>query len=44
MSVIAGLRTEITNLYGAFAFFSSPFNNTYTNWIPSITYQRVLVK
>jgi outer membrane cobalamin receptor len=37
ISLIAGLRAEATDLNGSFAFFTSPFENTYTNWLPSIT-------
>lgn len=44
LNVIAGLRMEVTNLYGAFAFFSSPFSNVYTNWLPSLTFSRSIGK
>jgi len=37
INVIAGLRAEATNLHGSFAFFTSPFDNAYTNWLPSIS-------
>jgi ferric enterobactin receptor len=39
-NLIAGLRAEATDLHGSFAFFTSPFNNAYTNWLPSITISR----
>ncbi len=41
-SLIAGIRAEATSLDGSFAFFSAPFDNTYTNWLPAITISRKL--
>jgi len=43
-NLIAGIRTEATDLSGAFIFFTSPFDNTYTNWLPSVTVSRSVSK
>jgi ferric enterobactin receptor len=37
MTLIAGLRMEITELLGEFETFVSPFENTYTNLLPNVT-------
>jgi len=37
MTLIAGLRLEITEILGEFETFVSPFENTYTNLLPNIT-------
>ncbi|MDZ4748786.1 MAG: TonB-dependent receptor [Saprospiraceae bacterium] len=40
MTLIAGLRMEVTELNGDFKTFDSPFANQYTNYLPNITLSR----
>ncbi len=40
MTLIAGLRMEITDLNGDFKTFESPFANQYTNYLPNVTLSR----
>ncbi len=40
MTLIAGLRMEVTDLNGDFKTFDSPFANQYTNYLPNVTLSR----
>jgi len=37
ISLISGLRLEVTEINGKFEIFQSPFSNTYSNLLPSLT-------
>lgn len=42
--IIAGVRYEETEIEGEFDVQESPFSNTYSNWLPSVTISRNLGK